>query len=200
MIILKSFSVPFLFLGIYCLENILGVKFMQRSSVIKWSSLIIGVIFLVIGVFIVSFPEENLFAITWLIGLLFIINGFIEIFIRRIMKKATQRGSKLLIILGIINIIIGLLILFNVVTSTTFIIYLFAIWFIINAIFNIFTVTPAEKSNKAFHTFSILLNVIEIVFGIILLFNPLIAAVIIAIFMCIVFFIIGITYIIDALN
>ncbi|MDT3919416.1 DUF308 domain-containing protein, partial [Staphylococcus saprophyticus] len=122
---------------------------MQRSSGIKWSSLIIGVIFLVIGVFIVSFPEENLFAITWLIGLLFIINGFIEIFIRRIMKKATQRGSKLLIILGIINIIIGLLILFNVVTSTTFIIYLFAIWFIINAIFNIFTVTPAEKSNKA---------------------------------------------------
>ncbi|HJG40103.1 MAG TPA: DUF308 domain-containing protein, partial [Staphylococcus saprophyticus] len=91
---------------------------MQRSSGIKWSSLIIGVIFLVIGVFIVSFPEENLFAITWLIGLLFIINGFIEIFIRRIMKKATQRGSKLLIILGIINIIIGLLILFNVVTST----------------------------------------------------------------------------------
>ena len=168
MIILKSFSVPFLFLGIYCLENILGVKFMQRSSGIKWSSLIIGVIFLVIGVFIVSFPEENLFAITWLIGLLFIINGFIEIFIRRIMKKATQRGSKLLIILGIINIMIGLLILFNVVTSTTFIIYLFAIWFIINAIFNIFT--------------------------------PLIAAVIIAIFMCIVFFIIGITYIIDALN
>ncbi|RIO22140.1 HdeD family acid-resistance protein, partial [Staphylococcus saprophyticus] len=72
---------------------------MQRSSGIKWSSLIIGVIFLVIGVFIVSFPEENLFAITWLIGLLFIINGFIEIFIRRIMKKATQRGSKLLIIL-----------------------------------------------------------------------------------------------------
>ncbi|PHK49354.1 HdeD family acid-resistance protein [Staphylococcus edaphicus] len=173
---------------------------MQQSSGIKWSSLLIGVIFLVIGVFIISFPEENLFAITWLIGLLFIINGFIEIFIRRVMKKASQSGTNILVILGVINIIIGLLILFNVVTSTTFIIYLFAIWFIINAIFNIFTVTPSEKSNKVFHTFSILLNIVEIVFGLILLFNPLMAALLIAIFMCIVFFIIGITYIIDALN
>ncbi|PTF00630.1 hypothetical protein BUY36_12090, partial [Staphylococcus cohnii] len=82
---------------------------MQQKSGIKWSSLLIGVFFLIIGVFIISFPEENLFAITWLIGILFIINGFIEIFVRRIMKQATQNGSSLLIILGIINIIIGIL-------------------------------------------------------------------------------------------
>ncbi len=37
---------------------------MHQSSTIKWSSLIIGVSFLIIGVFIISFPEENLFAIT----------------------------------------------------------------------------------------------------------------------------------------
>lgn len=173
---------------------------MQQSSGIKWPSLIIGVIFLIIGVFIVSFPEENLFAITWLIGLLFIINGFIEIFVRRVMKQASQSSSKILLILGIINIIIGVFILFNVVTSTTFIIYLFAFWFIVHAIFSIFTVTPAEKSNKSFHTLSILLNIVEIIFGILLLFNPFMAAIIIAIFMSIVFFIIGITYLIDALS
>ncbi|PTI00090.1 hypothetical protein BU114_09525, partial [Staphylococcus shinii] len=86
-----------------------------------------------------------------------------------------------------------------VVTSTTFIVYLFAIWFIINAVFNIFNVTPVEKSNKSFHLISILLNIVAIIFGIILLFNPLIAAFIIAIFISAVFFIIGITYIIDAL-
>lgn len=172
---------------------------MQQSSNIKWSSLAIGVIFLIIGVFIISFPEENLFTITWLIGLLFIINGFLEIFVRQVIKNATQQRSTLLILLGIINIIFGLLILFNVVTSTTFIVYLFAIWFIINAVFNIFNVTPVEKSNKSFHLISILQNIVAIIFGIILLFNPLIAAFIIAIFISAVFFIIGITYIIDAL-
>ncbi|WP_368679706.1 HdeD family acid-resistance protein [Staphylococcus pseudoxylosus] len=173
---------------------------MKQSSTIKWSSLIIGVIFLVIGVFIISFPEENLFAITWLIGLLFIINGFLEIFIRQVIKRTAQQSSTMFILLGIFNIIFGLLILFNVVTSTTFIVYLFAIWFIINATFNMFNVTPVEKSNKTFHIISILLNIIAILFGIILLFNPLIAAFIIAIFISAVFFIIGISYIIDALH
>ncbi|MGW7994119.1 DUF308 domain-containing protein [Staphylococcus xylosus] len=143
---------------------------MHQSSTIKWSSLIIGVSFLIIGVFIISFPEENLFAITWLIGLLFIINGFLEIFVRQVIKR------------------------------TAFIVYLFAIWFIINAFFNIFNVTPLEKSNNIFHIISIILNISAILFGIILLFNPLIAAFIIAIFISAVFFIIGISYIIDALN
>ena len=147
---------------------------MHQSSTIKWSSLIIGVSFLIIGVFIISFPEENLFAITWLIGLLFIINGFLEIFVRQVIKRTANQSATMLIILGIINIILGLLILFNVVTSTTFIVYLFAIWFIINAFFNMFNVTPLEKSNKIFHIISIILNILAILFGIILLFNPLI--------------------------
>ena len=173
---------------------------MHQSSTIKWSSLTIGVSFLIIGVFIISFPEENLFAITWLIGLLFIINGFLEIFVRQVIKRTANQSATMLIILGIINIILGLLILFNVVTSTTFIVYLFAIWFIINAFFNMFNVTPLEKSNKIFHIISIILNILAILFGIILLFNPLIAAFIIAIFISAVFFIIGVNYIIDALN
>lgn len=173
---------------------------MHQSSTIKWSSLIIGVSFLIIGVFIISFPEENLFAITWLIALLFIINGFLEIFVRQVIKRTANQSATMLVILGIINIILGLLILFNVVTSTTFIAYLFAIWFIINAFFNMFNVTPLEKSNKIFHIISIILNILAILFGIILLFNPLIAAFIIAIFISAVFFIIGVSYIIDALN
>jgi len=192
--------VLFCHLGIYYLDNHLGVKFMQERSRIKWSSLVIGVIFLIIGVFILSFPEENLFAITWLIGLLFIINGFLEIFVRRVMKKTDKNASTIVLVLGVINIILGLLILFNIVTSTTFIVYLFAIWFIINALFNMFTVTPLEKSNKGFHIVSVILNIITVVFGIILLFNPLMAAILVAIFMSAVFFIIGITYIIRALS
>src|SRR5699024_8868558 len=141
---------------------------MQQKTGIRWSSLLIGVFFLIIGVFIISFPEENLFAITWLIGILLVINDFIEIFVRRIMKQDTKKVSNLFIVLSIINIIIGMLILFNVVTSTTFIVYLFAIWFIINAVLNLFTITPAEGSNKRFHMVSILLNIIEIILGVIL--------------------------------
>ncbi|WP_232163002.1 DUF308 domain-containing protein [Staphylococcus gallinarum] len=40
-----------------------------------------------------SFPQENLFVITWLIGLLFIINGFMELVMSFNMRKHTNQNS-----------------------------------------------------------------------------------------------------------
>ena len=173
---------------------------MSRDNRIKWPSLIIGVIFLIIAVFILSFPQENLFVITWLIGLLFIINGFIELLISFNSRRKNSNSSIFIILIGILNIIIGFIIMLNIVTSTTFIVYLFAIWFIIHAILAIFTITQLERSSHLLHTISILINVLEIIFGILLLFNPLIAAILISFAISFVFVIIGIANIINALN
>ncbi|RIL19122.1 DUF308 domain-containing protein, partial [Staphylococcus gallinarum] len=114
---------------------------MSQNNRIKWPSLVVGVIFLIIAVFIMSFPQENLFVITWLIGLLFIINGFMELVMSFNMRKHTNQNSVFIMLTAVINIIIGIVIMLNIVTSTTFIIYLFAVWFIIHAVLAIFTVT-----------------------------------------------------------
>ncbi|RIP32743.1 HdeD family acid-resistance protein [Staphylococcus gallinarum] len=173
---------------------------MSQSNQIKWPSLIVGIIFLMIAVFIISFPQENLFVITWLIGLLFIVNGFMELVVSYNIRKHTNQNTIFIMLTGVINIIIGFVIMLNIVTSTTFIIYLFAIWFIIHAIFAIFTVTQLERSNHLLHIISILINIIEIIFGILLLFNPLIAAVLVSFVLAFVFVIIGIAQIITALS
>ncbi|MEB7724080.1 DUF308 domain-containing protein [Mammaliicoccus fleurettii] len=89
--------------------------------------------------------------------------------------------------------------MFNSAESSVFLIYIFAIWFIINNIVAIFTVTPIEKSNKAFHTLSIILNIVGIFAGIVLLFNPLLAAVFISFMIAFMFILFGIFYVIDAL-
>ncbi|PTK89650.1 hypothetical protein BUZ03_10555, partial [Staphylococcus gallinarum] len=86
------------------------------------------------------------------------------------------------------------------VTSTTFIIYLFAVWFIIHAVLAIFTVTQLERSNRLLHTISIFINILEIILGILLLFNPIIAAVLVSFVLAFVFVIIGISQIIIALS
>lgn len=173
---------------------------MSQSNQIKWPSLIVGIIFLMIAVFIISFPQENLFVITWLIGLLFIVNGFMELVVSYNIRKHTNQNTIFIMLTGVINIIIGFVIMLNIVTSTTFIIYLFAIWFIIHAILAIFTVTQLERSNHLLHIISILINIIEIIFGILLLFNPLIAAVLVSFVLAFVFVIIGIAQIITALS
>lgn len=178
----------------------LGVTKMSQNNRIKWPSLVVGVIFLIIAVFIMSFPQENLFVITWLIGLLFIINGFMELVMSFNMRKHTNQNSVFIMLTAVINIIIGIVIMLNIVTSTTFIIYLFAVWFIIHAVLAIFTVTQLERSNRLLHTISIFINILEIILGILLLFNPIIAAVLVSFVLAFVFVIIGISQIIIALS
>nr|WP_275590146.1 DUF308 domain-containing protein [Mammaliicoccus sp. I-M36] len=56
-----------------------------------------------------------------------------------------------------------------------------------------------SKSNKGFHTLSIILNIVGIFAGIVLLFNPLLAAVFISFMIAFMFILFGIFYVIDAL-
>src|SRR5699024_12269054 len=77
-------------------------------------------------------------------------------------------------VLGIINIVFGLVVMFNSAECTVFLIYIFAVWFMINNVFAIFSVIPAERSNGMFLLLSIILNVLGILIVIVLLFNNLI--------------------------
>ena len=150
--------------------------------------------------FIMSFPQENLFIITWLIGLLFIINGFMELVMSVNMRKHTNQNSVFIMLTAIINIIIGIVIILNIVTSTTFIIYLFLCLVYYSCSFSYIYSYTLERSNRLLHTISIFINILEIILGILLLFNPIIAVVLVSFVLAFVFVIIGISQIIIALS
>ncbi|KXA43419.1 MAG: DUF308 domain-containing protein [Staphylococcus simulans] len=165
---------------------------------IRWSSLIIGLLFALIGILSVSFPVENLTVITWLFGIFFIFNGIAELFFRRLTKAFVGIASGWLMILGILNIIFGILFIVFTNVGQVAIIYMLAFWFIFSSALGVFTVTPVERTNKVYHFFSLLVNIIGIIAGIILLFNPLIGAFLIAFFVGFTFLLIGLNYVFDA--
>ncbi|MGN5882547.1 MULTISPECIES: HdeD family acid-resistance protein [Staphylococcus] len=170
----------------------------MSTNHIRWSSVIIGLLFSLIGILSVSFPMKNLAVITWLFGIFFIFNGIAELFFRRLTKSFVGVSSGWLMILGILNIIFGILFIVFTDVGQVAIVYMLAFWFIFASILGIFTVTPAEQTNNVYHFFSILVNIIGIIAGIILLFNPFIGAYIIAFFVGITFLLIGLNYIFDA--
>lgn len=173
-----------------------GMIAMAKSNKgIKWSSLIMGVILLIVAVLIFSFPVENFYAITWLIGLLVLINGIIQIVYRRAAKALTGGSQGLVIFMGIIDIIFGLLVIFNVGVSSAFFIYMFAFWFIFSSITALFTF----NGSGSLRIVSILFNILGILFGIILLFNPLMGIVFVSTMIAITFIFVGVIYITDAL-
>lgn len=171
--------------------------FMSTKN-IRWSSLLIGILFAIIAILAVSFPVQNIYAITWLIGIFFIANGIMELFFRRLTKAFVGISSGWILLLGILNIIFGILLIIFPGAGSTFIIYLFAFWFIFSSVLGIFVVTPEERTSKWYHFFSVLVNIIGVIAGIILLFNPLLGAFAVSFFVSVMFLLIGINYIFDA--
>ncbi|HDC8907354.1 TPA: DUF308 domain-containing protein, partial [Staphylococcus aureus] len=106
---------------------------------IKWSSLIMGVLLLMLAVVIFTFPIENFYAITWLIGLFVLINGVIQIVYRRKAKTLVGGNQNWILFMGIVDILFGLIVIFNVGASSAFFIYMFAFWFIFSSIAGLFT-------------------------------------------------------------
>ena len=161
----------------------------QDNGKLKWSSLIMGTLLLIVAVIIFSYPVKNFYTLTWLIGLFILINGVIQLLFRRAARALAGSGSGLIVVIGIIDIIFGLLVIFNVGASSTFFIFMFAAWFIVSSIIGLMTISKQSRLKGL----SIIVNVLGLLLGIILLFNPMMGMI------AITFAILGVTYVIDGL-
>lgn len=167
----------------------------QDKGKLKWSSLIMGTLLLIVAVIIFSYPVKNFYTLTWLIGLLILINGVIQLLFRRAARVLAGSGSGLIIVIGIIDIIFGLLVIFNVGASSTFFIFMFAAWFIVSSVIGLMTISKQSRLKGL----SIIVNVLGLLLGIILLFNPMMGMILVSTMIAITFAILGVTYVIDGL-
>ncbi|KGF27348.1 MULTISPECIES: DUF308 domain-containing protein [Staphylococcus] len=167
----------------------------QDNGKLKWSSLIMGTLLLIVAVIIFSYPVKNFYTLTWLIGLLILINGVIQLLFRRAARAIAGSGSGLIVVIGIIDIIFGLLVIFNVGASSTLFIFMFAAWFIVSSVIGLMTISKQSRLKGL----SIIVNVLGLLLGIILLFNPMMGMILVSTMIAITFAILGVTYVIDGL-
>ncbi|WP_394856272.1 DUF308 domain-containing protein [Staphylococcus borealis] len=167
----------------------------QDNNKLKWSSLIMGTLLLIVAVIIFSYPVKNFYTLTWLIGLFILINGVIQLLFRRAARALAGSGTGLIMLIGIIDIIFGLLVMFNVGASSTFFIFMFAAWFIVSSIIGLLTISKQSRLKGL----SIIVNILGLLLGMILLFNPMMGMILVSTMIAITFAILGVTYVIDGL-
>lgn len=158
---------------------------------------LLGILFIILSIIAFNNPIADLLGLTYYFGFVAIIKGFICIFD----KGAADRGEKRLrhdVLLGIVDIIIGLLILFNIFTTAVLIVYLFSIWFIVDCVIGLINIGRAKRISTAYYWFSLVVNVIGILIGIALFFNPLVSFLTIAFLIGLYFLIMGINYLVLA--
>jgi uncharacterized membrane protein HdeD (DUF308 family) len=149
-----------------------GAQMGQKPWIPWWLVLIQGIILLILGGYLLAYPLQTLFVLLIFLGAYFFVGGIFAI----ISAAVTKHDVGWKILLGILGIIFGLLILTYPYYSTLLVLPLLAIligvWALIMGFIWLFRGFGMKDWGSA------ILGIIGIIFGIIILANPLVTAVV----------------------
>lgn len=150
-----------------------GTDHMKRST-LGWVEIILGILMIVLGIYTLINPvEETIIAIVIAYAIVAIISGIADFVIYFRLERRGGFGSALMILSGILNIIVGILLFVNPDAGAWTLSILFPIWFIFRCIARLANLDFVKAFGSRFEYWvSLIANILGIVFGAIILFNP----------------------------
>ncbi|MDL2319001.1 DUF308 domain-containing protein [Eubacteriales bacterium OttesenSCG-928-A19] len=150
---------------------------MKRSS-LGWVEIILGVLMVVLGIYTFVNPDTALVAIVIAYAIVAIVTGIADFVVYYRLERRGGFGSAMMIISGILNVLVGILLLFNIGAGAWTLSILFPVWFIIHCIARLANLDFVKRFGSRFEYWvSLIANVLGIIFGILLLFNPFAGAI-----------------------
>lgn len=140
----------------------------EKTHKFSWGFFLVGVLFVLCSLLAFYDPAANLEAFAVFFAILAILNG-VWLFISPI-------TSGLRIVMGVIDVLIGIFMLFNIGFAMMALPYIFAIWFIADSVFRLINLPYTRALGNGYFWLSLVVNALGVVVGILLLFQPVTAA------------------------
>lgn len=164
----------------------------------NWFSLVVGVILFVAGIVTFIHLGTTLEFISIIIGATAVVKGLYELWFKHVLDTTTEEKTLGLFAMGIVDLVLGFLFIFKAATGAQVVAYIFALWFIFDAIVQLAASKQFKNAGKVHYVWMIVLNVIALILGIALLFNPLLASIAIVWIVSIYLVVTGISQFISA--
>lgn len=146
---------------------------MKKYSGFAWMELAVGVLLILLSVFTFLRPGSLLTSIVVIYGLIAVITGIDDILTYIRMEKYTGFGPLLSLISGIISVMCGFMLLVHPNAGKWILSLLFPIWFIAHCISKLSHIYIYRMAGmKFFYTFTLIVNIIGVILGIMMFFNP----------------------------
>ncbi|MGG5372721.1 HdeD family acid-resistance protein [Enterococcus sp. AZ196] len=168
---------------------------MERKSTFRLPYFLMGLLFILVSLLSFRDPQSSLLAIVYVFALSAILKGIFELFFRRKIHEFTNQKSTFLIVLGVFDLLVGIFFLFNLSAGLVALPFVFAIWFLFDSIAGLLTASIYKIESTGYYWFHVIVNVIGILLGIMLLFNPLTSALTLAFLVGFYFMMAGISLI-----
>jgi hypothetical protein len=164
--------------------NIMGLLTVDRSLRHWWVFLLRGILFMLVGIYMICSPETGYVALGFFFGLVILLTGIAELLRVSADKDSGSRGWHLM--LGIIDVILGVVLMGHIATSVAILRIIVGLWFL----FRGFTLISFARLAR---TWLITLGgVVTVIFGLLIIFNASFGSMTVILFMAFAFIIMGI--------
>ena len=167
----------------------------EEKKSVDWISLLTGICFIIVSFIAFKNPHASLASLVIYFGLIAILKGIGGVLIYKKIKDFTRLNIKLFFWISIIDIILGLILMFNIEAAVSVVPFVFAIWFIIDSINDISFGRYLRFIPGRLYELNIAINIITLILGIMMLYNPLRASFTVVYLIGVYFTICGVKYI-----
>lgn len=168
---------------------------LEEKKSVDWISLITGICFIIVSFIAFKNPYASLSSMVIYFGIIAIVKGVGGVLIYKKIKDFSRLNIKLFFWMRIIDILLGLILVFNVESAVSIIPYVFSIWFIIDSINDISFGRYLRFIPGRLYELNIAINIITLILGIMMLYNPLRASFTVVYLIGVYFTICGVKYI-----
>ncbi|MCD2256854.1 DUF308 domain-containing protein [Lactobacillus sp. CC-MHH1034] len=140
-----------------------------------WTEFLSGILFILISVYFFSRPVVALGSLVVITALIAIVRGIVNLS-SYTKFRAIMPVSWLLVVAAVLDIIIGLLFLFDTALGSLTIAYLFGFWFLIDAITGLLTSGHLRTFGGGWFAISVIFDILALALGVMMILQPALAA------------------------
>ena len=149
---------------------------MKKNSRFGWLELAVGILLILLGIYTFIRPGSMLTGIVAIYGLIAVTTGIQDIITYVKVEKYTGFGPTLSLVSGILSIMCGVMLLLYPDAGKWILSLLFPIWFIAHCISRLSHMYIVRMAGSRFYYyFALTLNILGLILGILMIFNPLMA-------------------------
>lgn len=170
---------------------------MKKRTLAAWLSLLFGILAIALAIYMMANPVAAFGAAMIFLAVIVILDGIASIAFYARFKNATGIGATLTLISGIITIIVGLLMMFNLFATAVVISILLPIVFIVRCAVRLANLGFVKTAlGNGMFWMLLALNILGIILGVIMLLNPAVTITAIPMIFCFYLLVLGVEAII----
>lgn len=170
----------------------------KNKNGFSWGSLLVSILLFLASWTALRNPIGTLVTLGLLFGIVAIVQGIVSFIIYSELRKVFSRNPWPILVVGVLDLIIGLYLVFNPTISITFLPLLFAAWFILDSVMNMVLAFRLRGNQPKWFWIYFILGILGVLLGIFLATNLAVAIISITSLIAVYFLIAGIIRLIDA--